>query len=264
MRILTPKTNLDSFFKKLKETPNRLLMLDYDGTLAPFVVDPAKASPYPEIEPVLGSLAQLQSCRTVVISGRAVDDLLPLMGMEHPPEIWGSHGLERRRSDGTYEIAEIDKGDLELLEEVSSWSENQKWTTRIERKPAGVGLHWRGNDPHDIDDAKKRIMSHWSDRLRGTGIDMHEFDGGIEFRVRGMNKGQAVKTLLQETGKPYLAAYLGDDATDEDAFAALGSNGLSVLVRPKWRETNADLWLTPPGELLEFLTHWTEALRALS
>jgi trehalose 6-phosphate phosphatase len=57
------------------------------------------------------------------------------------------------------------------------------------------------------------------------------------------------------------AAYLGDDATDERAFRAISGRGLSVLVRPSWRQTAAELWLRPPEELLDFLNRWLEALR---
>jgi len=57
-------------------------------------------------------------------------------------------------------------------------------------------------------------------------------------------------------------AYLGDDLTDEAAFravnAAKGSH-LSVLVKRVVRETDADVWMRPPGELREFLEKWAEA-----
>jgi len=55
------------------------------------------------------------------------------------------------------------------------------------------------------------------------------------------------------------AAYLGDDTTDEDAFQAINGLGLSILVRPVWRPTAAQLWLKPPGEVLHLLTRWLEA-----
>ena len=54
----------------------------------------------------------------------------------------------------------------------------------------------------------------------------------------------------------YVASYLGDDLTDEDAFRALKGRGLSVLVRNELRETLADIWLKPPGELIDFLLKW--------
>jgi trehalose 6-phosphate phosphatase len=92
-------------------------------------------------------------------------------------------------------------------------------------------------------------------------MELLEFDIGIEMRMPGRDKGDAVRTLLDEIGPGVPVAYLGDDATDERAFLALGSRGLSVLVRPEWRATAAALWISPPEGLREFLTRWLQACR---
>ena len=72
------------------------------------------------------------------------------------------------------------------------------------------------------------------------------FDGGLEIRVAGPGKGDAVRAILKEAGPGAAVAYLGDDQTDEDAFHALKGIGLTVLVRPQSRPTAADVWLQPP------------------
>ncbi len=88
----------------------------------------------------------------------------------------------------------------------------------------------------------------------------HEFDGGIELRAAGCDKGQVVSQVLaeQDAVQAGCVAYLGDDHTDEDAFRALQGRGLRVLVRPKWRTTAADVWLRPPDGLREFLGRWAD------
>jgi trehalose-6-phosphatase len=88
-----------------------------------------------------------------------------------------------------------------------------------------------------------------------------EFDGGLEIRVHGYNKASALGIILGEMGAEAPIACLGDDSTDEQAFRCLGERGLSVLVRPEWRETKASVWLKPPEELLSFLTLWLIACR---
>ena len=87
-------------------------------------------------------------------------------------------------------------------------------------------------------------------------MELHEFNGGIEMRPGGMDKGMVVDRLLSESGGP--AAYLGDDLTDEDAFRAISGRGIGVLVSPELRETAADVWLAPPEELIWFLERWIE------
>ena len=86
-----------------------------------------------------------------------------------------------------------------------------------------------------------------------------EFDGGVEMRMPDLDKGDAVRTVLQEVGPGVPTAYLGDDLTDEQAFRALGDRGLSVLVRSNARRTAAQLWLKPPEELMDFLSRWVAA-----
>ena len=88
-----------------------------------------------------------------------------------------------------------------------------------------------------------------------------EFDGGVEIRVAGLDKGTAVRAIVNEVDSKVPIAYLGDDATDESAFKALGTRGLTILVRPEPRRTSARLWLKPPEDLLDFLARWLQACR---
>jgi trehalose-6-phosphatase len=93
---------------------------------------------------------------------------------------------------------------------------------------------------------------------------MSEFDGGTELRAVGRDKGDVVRTVARECGVDSAIAYLGDDHTDEDAFAAMPERGASVLVNVAFRPTAAQLWLQPPDELLLFLQRWNAARGRLS
>jgi trehalose-6-phosphatase len=100
------------------------------------------------------------------------------------------------------------------------------------------------------------VVERWADTADETSLELFEFDGGVEIRVAGTNKAVPVGQLLEESGNDTVAAYLGDDATDEDAFGAIKGRGLSVLVRGEQRETGADIWIQPPEELVAFLRRW--------
>ena len=93
-------------------------------------------------------------------------------------------------------------------------------------------------------------------RLPRCSLQILDFDGGVEIRVRGRDKGSAVRAILEECGSNAAVAYLGDDFTDEDAFHALRGRGLTALVREQPRETFADIQLRPPQELIHFLEDW--------
>lgn len=257
MKILTNGTDIDAFFSQLGYSEGRLLMLDYDGTLSPFHIERNEAVPYPGIREILAEALSASECRTVIISGRSISDLLPLLGMERGIEVWGCHGWERIDTDGEYTGPDLDVGTTNGLEEASSYAKASGFARRLEIKPASVALHWRGLDEKTASIIEKETGGKWQDIAKDNTLELHRFNGGIELRPAGMNKGTVVEKLLSES--PGSAAYLGDDLTDEDAFRAISGRGLSVLVSPELRETAADIWLSPPGELTWFLEKWIES-----
>src|SRR5690606_31080993 len=98
----------------------------------------------------------------------------------------------------------------------------------------------------------------WEAIASASGLLLDDFDGGVELKAAGINKGFAVQVLLGETPHTVPVAYLGDDKTDEDAFIELADRGLGVLVRAEARPTAASVWLRPPEELLDFLERWRQ------
>ncbi|MGE5413578.1 MAG: trehalose-phosphatase [Syntrophomonadaceae bacterium] len=242
----------------------RALLLDYDGTLAPLTSDRAHAVPYPGIRAALTTIALARRRTTVwIVSGRTVADLARLVGLERLVDLWGSHGMERRsrhgRSTGVPAVPTADA----FLDGVAVALERGGAGALVERKPYGLALHGRGADPGTWREASA-LLQELSAEAAGHGLALAEFDGGLELRPRGFHKGLVVESAFAEFGADAAVAYLGDDRTDEDAFAALRGRGLPVLVRSAARHTAAEEWLRPPAEVLEFLAGWTAACLAPS
>ncbi|NIR52205.1 trehalose-phosphatase [candidate division KSB1 bacterium] len=256
MRILNPKFYLDEFFQTLKKANERALLLDYDGTLAPFREKRNEATPYPGIREILTKILQANHSRVAVISGRYSQDLIPLIGLRPLPEIWGSHGMERLKSNGDYELAQLDETVSNKLKEIKQWVEYVALEKHSEEKPGAFAIHWREFTNERKKEIRELIKERWASAAGKAGLAIKEFDGGIEFRAVERNKGDAVNTILAEMGDDCVAAYLGDDLTDEDAFQAIKGRGIGILVRQEFRKTCADMWLKPPEELLEFLSNW--------
>lgn len=251
--------DLGPFWEKLANASSPLLMLDYDGTLAPFREERDQAVPYPGVREHLQTIQDTSRTRLVIISGRYTKHLLPLLGMENHPEIWGSHGRERLLADGTYQNAEIDPAAKEALANLWDWCADKGFLYERERKPASLALHWRGLAREKQQAIQALAEKEWPSYMQGTPLELHHFDGGIELRLPGKNKGDAVRALLKEEPVD-AAAYLGDDLTDEDAFKALEGQGICVLVRPELRESRAEYWLRPPKDLFAFLDRWIKTL----
>lgn len=259
MEILDQTFDPARFWVSVAGARQSLLMLDYDGTLSPFVIRRGRAVPYPGVREALEAITRTGRTRVVVVTGRSAGDLVPLLGLETPPEIWGSHGGERMMPDGTHRLRPLEEAFVLGLQESDTVIENSRLSSHIEIKPLGRAFHWRGLSEKEVQLAEQTVTGPWRRIAENTGLELRGFDGGVELRVPGVDKGQAVNQLLKEMGEETPAAYLGDDRTDEDAFHALGQRGLSVMVRTAYRPTAARLWLEPPEELLGFFQRWLES-----
>jgi trehalose 6-phosphate phosphatase len=252
---------VEQFMNAVAQSPVSALLLDYDGTLAPFCLNRQQALPYPGMTALLQEIIVNGRTRVVIITGRNAHEVIPLLAVHPSPEIWGCHGLERLRPDGTHDTPRVEEPVLHALADAERWLRYQGLHDRAELKTGAVAIHWRGQDEATAAETRGQVLLGWLPIAQSTPMELLEFDGGIEMRMPGRDKGDAVRTTLDEIGPEVPVAYLGDDLTDERAFLALGALGLSVLVRPEWRKTAAALWIRPPEGLREFLTRWLQACR---
>lgn len=247
---------LDQFWTDLAAAQHAALLLDYDGTLAPFRVERSEAVPYPGVREKLLQIIADTETRLVIISGRAIDDLLPLLGLDPPPEIWGCHGWERLEANGHRPTIQLPLPARIGLDKARLWVAEQKLSEYSETKPASLAIHWRGLTSSQIKSLHDLVLAGWQPIADEHKLEIHPFNGGLELRSPGRDKGAAINSILAalEPGTP--VAFLGDDLTDEDGFAALKSRGLGVLVSAEPRQSQADLQIRPPAELLDFLDKW--------
>jgi trehalose-phosphatase len=258
LHALNPATDLQAFFDRVRRAPAGVLCVDYDGTLAPFHEHPERALPYPTVAKALEELMSGDATRVVIVSGRALADLLPLLPFKRRPEVWGAHGWQRLLPDGRQVEREVPTAVHDKLDEAQGFARASVGRgARLERKPASVALHWRGLQEGSVAAVRAEVEAPWQRLAEASAVELMEFDGGLELRAHGHNKHHAVKTVLSETAGEAAVAYLGDDVTDEDAFAAVKTaHGLAVLVRAEPRPTRADVWIRPPQELVAFLERW--------
>lgn len=258
---------LEVFFRGFARGARPILLLDCDGTLAPFRVDRFTARPWAGVRELLARIQEQRRTRMAVITGRPAAEIAPMLALEPPLEVWGLHGAERLYPDGRRELEQAPAATQAKLEKLRESLRRDSLGGLFEDKANGVVMHWRGASRRKAEQIERRTRELFEPLTRMRGLALLDFDGGLELRV-GRNKGGAVEAILDEaeaetggrTDCP--AAYLGDDLSDEAAFQAvnrIGRRGLSVLVRRVWRETTAVAWLRPPAELKWFLARWAEA-----
>ena len=261
---MTPETveKTDVFFADFTQQASPVLLLDYDGTLAPFRVDRFKARPWAGVRELLAEIQRQGSTTMKVITGRPAAEIAPMLGLDPALEVWGLHGAERLYPDGRRVLEQPPPATRAKLEELREFLKKDALGGLFEDKANGVVMHWRGASRRKAEQIERRTRELFEPMAKLEGLALLNFEAGVELRA-GRNKGGAVEAILAEIGREVPVAFLGDDLSDEAAFRAVnkvGPRGLSVLVRRETRQTEAAVWLRPPGELKKFLERWIEAV----
>ncbi len=258
-RIAVERNDHSWFFRDVSAAKNRVLLVDYDGTVAPFSSDRRRALPYARIPGLLNHIMTSCGTRLIMVSGRPAREVPRLLGLTPAPEIWGTHGVEKIHTDGRYEEAHVTDEALQILAEAEAQLDHEGLGDHIEVKLAAVAVHWRGLPASEILMVRTKAYRILEPLAIPPDLLLTEFEEGAELRLSSANKGNALRSFLTNLSDDIPVAYLGDDSTDEDAFRVLNGRGLTALVRPKHRFTAAQIWLKPPDELNHFLTEWIRA-----
>jgi len=219
--------------------------------LAPIAARPQDVVPDARRNHLLARLNAALNGRLAVVSGRTLDDIDRILEGQ-TPNVAAVHGLVRRNADGrvtqvaphpamsraTDALRDIAGADPQML---------------VEDKGLSTTLHYR------LAPSRAAQANAAADRLAAeTGLLLQKGDMVVELRTPGPNKGDSVRAFM--TTPPFAGAtpvFLGDDATDEDGFAAAQAlGGFGVLVGPA-RATQARFRLGGVDEALA----WLEAAR---
>ncbi|NUP51785.1 MAG: trehalose-phosphatase [Catenulispora sp.] len=210
---------------RVARTPRLLVVCDYDGTLAPIVEDPAHAVPRPESMAALRALADLPETTAGVISGRALRDLAALSGLPAEVHLIGSHGAEldagfaQALDDAARSLRGRLQADLEALI-------GQTPGVFLELKPASIAVHVRRAEAAV---GKSVLEAVRSGPARWDGVHVTEGKEVIELAVVETDKGAALE-LLRRRVDATAAVFVGDDVTDEKAFARMAGPDVGVKV----------------------------------
>ncbi len=235
----------------LAAVPTLLVCSDYDGTLSPLVADPSQARALPECVTALKALAQLPATHAAVVSGRARADLAALSGLGEPVILVGSHGAEF--SDGTLTGLDPQRRALraQVAASVRALLAEGRPGVLVEEKPASVAVHVR--------QASREDAAYTLDAVRrgpGATPGVHLTVGHevLELSVIDAGKGHAVDVLRRELAADAVL-FVGDDVTDENAFARLRQQqrGTDVGVKVGPGRTGAAYRVASPREVTPLL-----------
>jgi trehalose-phosphatase len=254
-------SELPSAFAKMDELREKLkgkkpaVFLDYDGCLSPIVKDPDKAILTDEMRAVLQQLAD--TCKVAVVSGRDRQNVKNLVQLDslyyagsHGFDITGPNDMQAEPGDAHQALLALDKAEEELKERLIDLE-----GALVERKRYAIAVHYRNVEEPLVDIVKKAvddIVNAHEGLKKGFGKKVLELKPNIDW-----HKGKAVLWLMNELGldlENTVPIYIGDDITDEDAFASLQGIGISVLVGEHDDKTAAEYSLEDVDEVKQFLS----------
>jgi len=210
---------------QLCRTPQLLIACDYDGTIAPIVADPMTALPIRENSVALRGLASLDHTHVAVISSRSLRDLAALSRFPAEIHLVGSHGSE---FDVGFAL-DSDAGAASLRATIADRLMSIAGSfpgAIVEPKPASVAVHYRNLDAHD---GQRLVDAVHDGPSTLSGVFTKHAKGLIELSVIETNKGTALEAIRHQVCATAVI-YLGDDQTDEDAFASLTGPDVGVKV----------------------------------
>lgn len=247
----------DKLLKDYSGSKQRLLLLDYDGTLISFTGRPEEAKPDTELKRLLLALAKDKKNHLVIVSGRDRDSLEQWLG-NIPGSLVAEHGAwvksKAREKWKSYD------------------SESEDWKNRIrpilknyefrvpgsfmEEKETALAWHYRKANP-DLGEIRScELFDNLNEFLANTSLQLFHGNKVIEVRVGGVNKSIAAAAFLEKKDWDFILA-VGDDWTDEDIFKILPKSAYSIKIG--YGPTQAKFYLESPHSTRKLLRELSKA-----
>lgn len=253
---LERKQLIESF----EQAQSRLIMLDYDGTLAPFAALPQSAVPSSKLIETLKRLGEDENSIVALISGRSRADLerwfagIPNLWIaaEHGAVLWSpvSRSWEQPHHAAS---AEWKKCVYPILEHFVDRTPG----SFIEEKELSLVWHYRMADPEFGDWLANDLVANLDHMLAESPVKAVKGQKTVEVKSLWANKGHVYSRLLMSQTVPDFIMAAGDDVTDEDLFARLPESAWTIHVGRS--RSRAKYYLSNPDEMLALLAQLLES-----
>jgi trehalose 6-phosphate synthase/phosphatase len=220
------KTKLVSNFQR---SGQRLLLLDYDGTLVSFSEKPEQAKPDGEVKRLLKKLAKDPKSEVVLISGRDKYTLEKWFGGLKVGLV-AEHGAWTKEKGGGWEI--IETLSVDWKEEVRPILElyvDRTPGSFVEEKEFSLAWHYRKASTTLGDMQAREVVSDLLNLTANLDLQVLEGNKVVEVKNSGVNKGRAALRWISRKTWDFILA-IGDDLTDEDTFRVLPATAWSIRV----------------------------------
>jgi trehalose 6-phosphate synthase/phosphatase len=244
--------------RELASFPELYLALDYDGTLMPLHETPEAARPDSELCSLLDELSAMRGVRLAVVSGRSKGFLDEFVG-RYPIELVAEHGAWVRAAGAEWRYR-VDPASLSWRDPVLDMLKEYTARTpgsRLEEKTAGIAWHYRSADRQLGVARAREVRLNLVQALAQQPATVFAGRKVVEVRPQGVDKGTAVRELLEATPAAGVIVAMGDDRSDEELFRMLPPEAYTFAAGPG--PTRARFRLDGPPQVRSLLWRFMEA-----
>ena len=219
----------DQIVHDYRNSAERYIFLDYDGTLVGFQGDIDKASPDAEPYEILQRLTEDTRNRVIIISGRRYQTLEQWFG-HLKLDMIAEHGAWQKQLNEEWKPLPLltDKWKQEVKAVLDTYTDRTPGSF-VEEKSYSLVWHYRKVEKGLGELRANEIINHLRIFIADKGLQMMDGNKVIEFKNIEVNKGKAAQNWLYNNNPDFIIA-LGDDHTDEDIFKALPADAYTIKV----------------------------------
>lgn len=215
--------------KKYINATNKLLLLDYDGTLVDYSLTPEKAIPSEKLVGILIKLIDKPQTKIIIISGRGHQDIEKLLG-HLPMDIIAEHGA-MIKENGEWKKQIVDNGSwknkvLPVLNRITLSCPN----SFVEEKHFSLAWHYRNAELQSGVTHSRELIRILESIILSYNLKILDGNKVVEIMNKEIGKGNAVKNIVEQTNYDYILS-IGDDKTDEEMFEFLLHNSNADTIK---------------------------------
>ena len=241
----------DDLIEKYREANNKLILLDYDGTLVNYALVPDDATPSAHLLDVLLKLVDKAHTRVIIISGRSHQEIDKLLG-HLPINIIAEHGA-MLRENGLWKEQAINNSSwkneiIPVLNHITLKCPN----SYVEEKHFSLTWHYRNSDVSSGYSYSRELIGLVEKYIGPYNLKILDGNKVIEIMTGEIGKGKAVEKLLSQENFDYILS-IGDDVTDEEIFELFLTDENSFTIKVGNGSTFAKYKFDSVGEVVMFL-----------
>lgn len=252
------ENDIQNILAGFNKANRRCILLDYDGTLAPYQKMPSLATPSNELMQLLNELTVHPSNEVVIISGRDADTLEKWLG-KLPLNMIAEHGAcIKIKNEEWKESMPINTDWKEQVRPIMQLFVDRCAGSFIEEKRTTLAWHYRNTNQELGFTRSRELRNSLLQLTANTPLQVIDGNKVLEVRMIGADKGAASTNVLATLEPDFILA-IGDDATDEDMFKALKDKAYTIKIGRA--NTSAQYTILSQKEVFPFLRRFIEPVK---